>query len=342
MDYIDLLNNLDSSKLKNINLIQVEDKYFLDLAIKSLKNDFIGEEFIDFNYEKLNFEKMTTDQYESCVETLPLMSDRRLVIIDNCDLNRDSLKKYDDILEVMQNSFDNFNDMTYVFLVYESDKLFKGKFVKSIEKNGDIYNFSRLEKRQFYSFIKKFFLSNKIKLDDKSTILIADRLRYLDKDTNRSLYEIENELSKLANNIKSKSPSYDEIEESIIDTFEEKIFGLLDYMSTKDAKKSLNAFHSMKNEDVAMIYYMIIRQIRNMISVKDCVGKRINPQTAQNYCGLKSFEYGKLERFVGKYKMKDLLFLHSLCFESEKNIKTSKRDFYEVIERIILAFCVGV
>lgn len=342
MDYIDLLNNLDSSKLKNINLIQVEDKYFLDLAIKSLKKDFIGEEFIDFNYEKLNFEKMTTDQYESCVETLPLMSDRRLVIIDNCDLNRDSLKKYDDILEVMQNSFDNFNDMTYVFLVYESDKLFKGKFVKSIEKNGDIYNFSRLEKRQFYSFIKKFFLSNMIKLDDKSTILIADRLRYLDKDTNRSLYEIENELSKLANNIKSKTPSYDEIEESIIDTFEEKIFGLLDYMSTKDAKKSLNAFRTMKNEDVAMIYYMIIRQIRNMISVKDCVGKRINPQTAQNYCGLKSFEYGKLERFVGKYKMKDLLFLHRLCFESEKNIKTSKRDFYEVIERIILAFCLGV
>ncbi|WP_282925941.1 DNA polymerase III subunit delta [Helcococcus kunzii] len=342
MDYIDLLNNLDSNKLKNINLIQVEDKYFLDLAIKSLKKDFIGEEFLDFNFERLDFEKLTSDKYESCVETLPLMSDRRLVIIDNCDLNRDSLKKYEEILDVMQKSFDDFNSMTYLFLIYESEKVFKGKFVKSIDKNGDIYNFSRLDKRQFYRFIKKYFLSNKIKLDDKSTSLIADRLRYLDKDANRTLYDIENELSKLANNIKSNTPSYDEIEESIIDTFEEKIFGLLDYMSTKDATKALNAFHTMKNEDVAMIYYMIIRQIRNMICVKDCVQKRINPQTSQNYCGLKSFEYGKLERFISKYKMSDLLYLHHLCFESEKYIKTSKRTFYEVIERIILAFCVGV
>lgn len=342
MDYIDLLNNLDSKKLKNINLIQVEDKNFLDLAVKSLKKDFIGEEFLDFNFERLDFEKLTSDKYESCVETLPLMSDRRLVIIDNCDFNRDSLKKYEEILDVMQKSFDDFNTMTYLFLIYESEKLFKGKFVKSIDKNGDIYNFSRLDKRQFYRFIKKYFLSNKIKLDDKSTSLIADRLRYLDKDANRTLYDIENELSKLANNIKSNTPSYDEIEESIIDTFEEKIFGLLDYMSTKDATKALNAFHTMKNEDVAMIYYMIIRQIRNMICVKDCVQKRIHPQTSQNYCGLKSFEYVKLERFISKYKMSDLLYLHHLCFESEKYIKTSKRIFYEVIERIILAFCVGV
>lgn len=342
MDYIDLLNNLDQNKLKNINLIQVEDKYFLDLSIKALKEDFIGEEFLEFNFEKIDFQKLDSEKYESVVETLPLMSDRRIVIIENCDFNKDSLKKYEEILDYIQKSFENFNIMTYLFFIHNSDKLFKGRFIKSLENNGDIYHFSRLDQKKFYSFIKKYFFSNEIKLDDRSTKLIADRLRYLDRDATKTLYEVENELSKLVNNIKSNTPSYDEIEESIIDTFEEKIFGLLDYMSLKDAKKSLSAFQGMKNEDTAMIYYMIIRQIRNMICVKDCIQKRLNPQTGQEYCGIKSFEYGKLERVVYKYNMKDLLRLHNLCFESELQIKTSKRSFAEVIERIILSFCVGV
>lgn len=341
MDYIDLINNIDNNKLKNINLIQVEDKYFLDLAIKVLKNDFIGEELLDFNYEKVDFEKMEIDQFETLVETLPLMSDRRVLVIDNCDFDRDSLKKYEEILAVMQKTFENFNDMTYLFMIYHSNKLFKGKFVKAIEANGDIYNFSRLDQRKFHSFINKFFASKKIKLDPRAITLIADRLRYLDRDSQKSLYEVENELSKLANNVKSKSPSYDEIEESIIDSFEEKIFGLLDYMSTKDVKKSLTAFHTMKNEDSAMIYYMIIRQIRNMICVKDCLDKRLNPQTGQTYSALKPFEYKKLETAVRKYRMEELLKLHELCYNSELYIKTSKRNFDQVIERVILSFCTG-
>lgn len=339
MDYIDLIKNIDDNKIKNINLLHVDEVYFLDLAIDVLKKDFLGEDFLDFNYEKIDFENLTTDSFDNFVETLPLMSDKRLIVIDNADLNKDSLKKYEQLLDYIQEKLKNFNDMTYLFFVYESEKLFKGKFVKTIEKYGDIYNFTRLDKGRFVSFVNKYFASNGVKLDMRSSTLIVDRLRYLDRDATKNLFEVENELSKLLNNIKSSSPSFDEIEESIIDTFEEKIFGLLDFMSTKDAMKSLKAYRTMHNEDQFMIYYMIIRQIRNMICVKDCRDKRVNIQTGQSYCGLSNFEYGKLERFVGKFTMEDLLEIHKLCFKSEEMLKTSKRDIEDLIERIILEFC---
>ncbi len=339
MNYIDFLEKLDNNKLNNINLFLVSEPYFLDLAIQSLKIDFIGEDFLDFNYEIFDFEKLTVEDYESSIETLPLMSDKKLVIINNCDFNRDNLKKYDEILNFIMESFENFNESTYLFFIYKNDKIFKGKFIKRLEENGDIYEFSRLDGSDFRGFIKKFFLKNRIRLDNRSINFISDRLRYLDRDSTKNLYEIENELNKLANNIKSKEPTFDEIEESIIDTFEEKIFGLLDYMSEKDVKKSINAYRTMESEDKFMIYYMIIRQIRNLICVKDCIDKRINPQTAQKYCGVGNFEYNKLTRFTKRFRMEDLLMIHQLSYESEKMIKTSKRDIDELIERIIFEFC---
>ncbi|MFM1534332.1 hypothetical protein ABGF38_03865, partial [Helcococcus ovis] len=67
MNYIDLLNNIDKNNLKNINLLQVEDKYFLDLSLKTLKNDFIGNDFLDFNYEKVDFQTLEKEKFQTMV-----------------------------------------------------------------------------------------------------------------------------------------------------------------------------------------------------------------------------------------------------------------------------------
>lgn len=339
MDYIDLINNLDNNKLKNINLINVEELYLLDLTIDALRTDFIGEEFLDFNYEKLTFEDIEVRRYNEIIETLPLMSEKRLVIIDDCDLSRDSIKKNEKLLNEMQKSFDDFNDNTYLFLISYGNNVFKGKFLKSIFKNGDVYNLTRLDTKKFKSFIAKFFLGYGIKLDVKSVNLISERLRYLDRDATKTLYEVQNELSKLASNIKNKQPSFGEIEESIIDTFEEKLFGMLDFMSEKNAKKAIEAYQTMQSQDDDMIFYMIIRQIRNMICVKDVTTKRVNFQTGQSYCKLKSFEYNKLVKFVDKFSMEDLLKIHRICFDKEIEKKTKRIKIDNIIERIILEFC---
>ena len=339
MDYIDLINNLDNNKLKNINLINIEELYLLDLTIDTLKSDFIGEEFLDFNYEKIKFTDLDSRRYREIVETLPLMIEHRLVIIDDCNLKRDSIKKYEKLLNEMEKSFEDFNDTTYLFLVSYGDDVFKGKFFKALTKKGDVYNLSRLDAKKFKSFISKFFLGYGIKLDVKSVNLISERLRYLDRDATKTLYEVQNELSKLASNIKNKQPSFGEIEESIIDTFEERLFGMLDFMSEKNAKKAIEAYHTMKSQDDDMIFYMIIRQIRNMICVKDVTMKRVNFQTGQSYCGLKSFEYNKLVKFVNKFSMDDLLNIHKICFKKEIEKKMRRIKMDNIIERIILEFC---
>lgn len=341
MDYIDLINNIDKNKLKNINLIHVVEPYFMELANSVLKEDFLGKEFLDFNFEKIDFKNLSYEVFENSVETLPLMSDKRLIIIENFEIEKESLKKNEEILNFIQGKIDSFNDLTYIFFIYRGEKLFKGKFVKALEKNGDIYIFERLNRSRFASFVNKYFASNGVKLDSKSTNLIVDRLRYLDRDASKNLFEVENELSKLLNNIKSSQPTYDEIEESIIDTFEEKIFGLLDFMSSRDVRKSLNAYKTMSGEDQHMIYFMIIRQIRNMICVKSCLENMTNMQSGMSYCSLSNFEYGKLERFVRNFKMEDLLKIHSLCYESEKMRKSSTRSIEEIITRIIFEFCMG-
>lgn len=338
MNYIDFLKKLDDNKLKNINLIKVVEPYLYDKMKNILKRDFIGEEFLDFNFERFDFEKMTREEFESSIETLPFMSDRKIILIENMILDKDKLKKYEDILEFMSKKFLDLSEYSYVFLICSTEKLFKGKFVKLIEKNGDIIELQRLDRNQLNGFVSKFFLNSDKKISPKSIGLINTRLGYLDRDSKINLFDVENELKKLIHNIKSTSPTDEEIEDAITQNFDEKIFSLLDAMVDRNVKKALIIYKRMQEEDQFMIFYMIVRQIRNMICLRDIYEKKISKETGLKYTGLSYFEYDKLMSRIKFFDLQKLLRLHSMCYELEKGIKTSSASIGFGIEKLIIGF----
>lgn len=339
MNYIDLIKNIEKKQLNNIILIHDKESYLTEIAIESMKKDFLDQSFVDLNFVKFQFEKLDKNDYYSAVETLPFMDEKRLIVIDDVYLQRDKIKKYQDKFDFMQKSFEDFNTSSILVLTYKGDSIYKaGKFFKELDKKAQIYVVDRLDKRQFQSFIVKHFQRLNVKMDIRSTEFIVERLGYLSRDSKVSLYDVTNELDKLSNHLKSKNPDLKEIEEAVLEYFQDNIFMLTDALSNRDVNRALTLFNRMEDEDEFMIFHMVLRQVKNLICVKDCDQKRFNKATGMKYCMIGPFEYDKNVRFAKNFTIEELVDIHKLCFESEEKVKTKGVNMRALIKRIILSF----
>lgn len=339
MNYLDLIKAIDNKKLNSIVLVHDKEPYLTELAIESIKNDLLDASFLDLNFAKFEFEKLEKSTYLSAVETLPFMDERKVVVIDNVFLERDKLKKFENIFEFIQESFKDFNQMTILLLIFRGDNIFKtGKFYKAIDKYGQVYVIDRLDRRQFQSYIIKHFTRLGVKLDSRKSEMISDRIGYLSRDSKVSLYEVNNELDKLANNLSSANPSFEEIEEAVLKHFQDNIFHLTDALSARDVGKALTIYERMVDEDEFMIFHMILRQVKNLICVKDCDSKRINKATGMKYCMIGSYEYDKGISFGRNFSLDELLEIHKLCYKMEELTKTQGVSMKKAIKRVILSF----
>lgn len=338
MNYLDLIKCIDKKQLNNIILLHDRESYLTELAEESMKKDLLDQSFLDLNFQSFNFEKLDKATYISAIETLPFMDSWKIVWIKNLTLQKEKIKKFEGTLSFIQDSFKDFNKSTLLVLVYSGDAIYKtGKFYKALEKAGQVFTIDRLDRRQFQSFIIKHFAKNRIKLDSRKADYIADRLGYLAKDSKIGLYEVTNELDKLANNIKSQNPSFEEIEETVLEHFQDNIFMLTDALSTRDIKKALTLYERM-DDDRFMVFHMLLRQVKNLICIKDCNQRRMNKATGMKYCSVGPYEYDKGTTFSRNFTMDQLLDLHKLCFEAEKKVKTSGGDIDYLVKRIILDF----
>lgn len=339
MNYIDLLNNINKNKVNSINLIDSSEIYLLDMAIEELK-DFAGRDFLDFNYEKYDYANLTKEDYMKSIETLPVMASYRLIFVDGMVLDKDRVKKFEDKLGFIIDSFENFNPSTILFLINRDGKIFTGgKLYKKLTAYADLYDIGRLDKKDLINFIGKYFTRKSKQIDKLTAEYIGDSLGYLDKDSNKNLYDVENELDKLLNNMESERLSLDFVKENLEKSQSEIIFALTDALGQRNLKRALRVYKNIDVEDKASIFYMLIRFIRNLICIKDCVNSRIKVETAANYCDIKTFEYNKTSAFVRNFSFEKLLSLHKIAYEGELALKTSNKSLETIVENLIFQFC---
>ena len=155
MNYIDLINNIDEKKLNNIVLIQIKEPYLYDLAMESIKKDYLNEAFLDLNYVKLDFEKLTGQRFLDSVETLPFMDEHKIVLIENVVLNKDKLKKYEATFDYIQKSHSECN--------YYLDLLHSNSLRFLIQNDSDCYHYQKqLTDMQFHRHIQKAYNTSQL------------------------------------------------------------------------------------------------------------------------------------------------------------------------------------
>ena len=116
MKFIELNKKL-KEKIENVYNITGDDYFLIKQAIINVKT-FLIKDLEEFDYVKLDADKMKTEEFNATISTLPIANEYRLVVLTNPNAEIVKLiNKYD------------FTDLPVVLVCINADKLTKAELV---------------------------------------------------------------------------------------------------------------------------------------------------------------------------------------------------------------------
>ena len=119
------------------------------------------------------------------------------------------------------------------------------------------------------------------------------------------------------------------------------IFALLDALTVQDGATALRTYHALRRqqEEWTMVFYMVVRHVRNLIKVKMLKVRRIPQKKGSRLAGISPYEYNKLYGKVDRLSMEKLMAWHKLCYESEFLWKKQSIDEDLMMEVLLAKLC---
>ena len=86
MEIKDLDKQISSGKIRTLYFFYGEEQFLLENKIKAIKSKIIEKDFEEFNFEKLDGKKITADEIESALLSVPVMSEKKMVVVSNTNI----------------------------------------------------------------------------------------------------------------------------------------------------------------------------------------------------------------------------------------------------------------
>ncbi|WP_296141067.1 DNA polymerase III subunit delta [uncultured Anaerococcus sp.] len=331
MNFKEFMSNLIDDKTSGVYLFDSKEEFLNDTIMEEVRNKV---NIPDFNLVEIKGSK-DIETIKTSYETYPVMEDKKFVIWRNIDLSKNAIKEYESSLNILANDFKEFPDFA-TLLIFSDNPPFKGKFYKSVVKNGEVVEINRLNQKELESFIGKRFVRNGKKIQRSLVSEIVNRFSYLNKDSEIDLYEIVNVVDKIIANSSEEIVKSQDVLDQLDEVLNINIFNLTDAMSAKNPKETIDTYLKMAaaNEDLFMIYHMIIRQIRNLIGVKSLYLNGYNDTFMMKNLGIGSYELKKIKGYSRNFSLTELLNIHSRIFDMEYRQKSV--DFDMKLELLLL------
>ena len=307
-----------------VYLVDSKEDFLRDTVIEEVKNQV---SIPDFNFIDIKG-NIDIETIKTSYETYPVMEDKKYIIWRDVDLSKNYVKDYEETLNSLNEDVEKFPGFAILIIISDKSPMKSGKFYKAVDKNGTIVTIDRLNKSELESFIGKRFVRNGKKIQKSLITNIIDRFSYLAKDSEIDLYEIVNSVDKIISSASSEIISQDDVNSQLDEVLNLNIFNLTDAISTKNKKVATETFLNMarNNEDLFMVFHMIIRQVRNLIGVKILHGAGYNDTFMMKNVGIGSFELKKNKNFASNFSVNELIEAHKRLFDIEVRQKSTEFD----------------
>lgn len=323
MNYLDGVKLVNEGGVLPIILISGEEKYLKEDLLNRIENKYTDPLYKDMNIDKLPNNVEFKEFHEIC-ETLPFLADKRLVIVKDFPMDKNGISKISNFLDPL---FDYLNEFpsTTILVIMTQGKAFKGKFLKNAVQWLNHFEVNKLNYRELSGFIRKSLSEKKLSNEKNIIDFIIDNSMYLDAEMNLSLYDVENELEKIKNLDKAILTIQD-IEEVMIQSIESNIFRLTDAIGEKNREKALHIYFRLLKSDMDpfRIFYMIIRQIRNLFYIKWGEENHCTRKEIRESIGISDYEFKKVSQYTKNWSFELLKTSMRLSYETEIKLKTSQ------------------
>jgi DNA polymerase-3 subunit delta len=347
MSYRQLMNDIKNNSIKPVYLIFGSERYLIDKGWEALR-DAIVTSFPELNYTMLEGEKLEANELSAACETFPFGSDKRLVAVRDLWFLKgkgDGEGEGDEALTSGKDGqpfidiIENINDTTcLLFVSYGSiDK--RKKLVKELKKQEAVYEFGRVDRDDLGQWIKNVLGKNGKKIGSRELEHFIRSIGYMDKNGSKTMYDVENEINKLAGFMgKLKDVRMEHIEAVVPRNIENDIFKLINACSEKDVDSSLRVYGDLllEGESTLGILALLSKQMKNMIGVSQLYGERYDAGSIAAKLKLHEYTVKLCIKYSSSIKSQVLQTAFRKCLDTEFSIKSGRMGERLAMEMLLV------
>lgn len=303
MLFMDLNKNLKQEILNLYNIVG-DDYFLIKQAIFNIKSAIING-FEEFDYVKLDAEKMKTNELNAQISALPISNSYRLIVLNNPSAECvNYLNKWD------------FNPQSSVVVCVAGEKL----------KNAELIDCNKLDKTNISKFILNQLSKNKLSIQEQA-------LDYIIEATNSDMSQISHELNKIITYMAGENViTLDIVMELVANNKDYAIYSLTSAIDNKDYEGYQKILHELnKNQAVMDIFSYMGKYFKRMQYL--CVNK--NDEELSKILGIKPYAVKMSRKNVQKNGIKYYLKLYEKYIELDYKIKSGEisaiNAMYELI-----------
>lgn len=308
-----------------------EEVFLLNHYLEQLRKVIVDELTESFNYHKLTSETFDIREFADCVENLPMMAERTMVVVDEIDV----FKMNEGDREKMIDIFSDIPDyctvvFTYETIAFKPDKRLK-KLWDTIYKNGELIEFAKQNQRDLIAWISRHFAAAGKRIH-------PDLCAYLIDITDGTMTSLAGEISKI-----SAYSGADEIRKSDIDAVTEPVldavvFQMTDLMGQGEyggALVKMQQLLKMQQEPI-LILGAIGGHFRRMATARTLLDNGKNASDLMRLCGMADYPARKTMSAASRFSAAFYARAAELVLESDRQMKTSFDDPKRILEVLII------
>ena len=155
--YQKLKNDLAAGAVGQVYLFHGEESYLREYYLGAVKKALIPAGFEEFNYHRLEGKNLSVAELTEAVEAMPMMAERTMVVVTDCDLFRLS-EDARNMLCTLLEDFPEYCCLIFVYdvLEYKPDKKFK-TLCAAIDQHVQVVKFDIQDKSDLTNWIRRRF-----------------------------------------------------------------------------------------------------------------------------------------------------------------------------------------
>lgn len=318
-----LNEDIKTGKLKGAYLLYGEEA-FLKKQYKDRLTKAVIPEDDTVNYAYYEGKGINPGELIDLAETMPFFSERRLIVVENSGFFKNAQPQLADYIKGMPDT------ACFVFVENEVDK--RGKLYKAVKDKGRAVELGRQDEKTLLLWI-----AGNVKREGRQ--IKESTVKYLISKTGTDMENLEKEMEKLFSYTLGKSEITAEDIDAICTTqITNKIFDMVEAVALGRQKKALDYYYDLLalKEPPMRILYLLSRQFKLLLQVKDLQSKGADKGAIAKRAGLHPFVAGKYMQQSKNFSEQELIGIMEDAADTEEMVKTGRLSDVMSVELFIV------
>ncbi|MBZ9608508.1 DNA polymerase III subunit delta [Clostridium estertheticum] len=329
INFTELEKKIKKHELDNCYIFCGADEKLIKNHVDFITDNVLSKDFMDLNYSKFDGSKIDFETIIDACETMPFMSDKKVVVVYRASFLDDSggsknsgdikSKNFAILGEYLKNPSPHC--ILVIYYVFLSDREKPSNKIKKLDKKSCVIKVDKLRGESLQKKCKNLFENAGTKIGRSELTLFCGQV-----DNNMDI--ILNEIEKLVSFTQGREITKEDILEMMPQKSENDIFNLVDYLSQKNIKKALDVLNELiyKGEKIPLILFMLGRQFNLLFNLKLGIDSGKTKEILASELKLHPYICEKMISQCMKFTIKALKRNIELCVDTEKILKSASTD----------------